>query len=191
MTASYATFEGVEQADVHVRPTVTEDVGPVARLVERNFGSTAANEATIRRVLAFNSEAIFTVLIARPAPVPLEVAGCYATLLLNSLGRDALLANSFNGRDPDLKMLCAPTEQPVALYGWMAIAPGLNRWARPMVDELMAGPRYEPLDFYSRGVTEAGIRALTKLGCSFVDDGRASDSGRLMVKRAILHGRAA
>jgi GNAT superfamily N-acetyltransferase len=47
-----------------------------------------------------------------------------AYLPLNALGTAALVEGRFDGRDPALRFICRPGEQPEAVYSWLTYTPG-------------------------------------------------------------------
>jgi hypothetical protein len=50
--------------------------------------------------------------------------GFVMTLLLNEIGLMQLALGSFNGPDPDLRLLAKPGERPAGIYIWCVYAPG-------------------------------------------------------------------
>jgi hypothetical protein len=176
---------------IWVRKAEVSEIDLLADLCVREVGPNTAHPNVIRRVMAFNSDGFFAVLHSQPQPLQAAIVGFYAYLLLNRAGVEALEADVFDALDPALAWLSPPHQRPAAVYGWSVVARGVNKWARPKVWAMMSEAGYADLDFYSRGVTDAGIRALTKLGCVPVKSGEVPAPGCLMVKRCVRATKAA
>lgn len=173
-----------EFGGISVRRSSLDEADTLAAISAREIGPNTASTDVVRRVMSFSTECFFTVLRSNRVSEAQEIIGFYAYLLLNTRGLKALLSDTFDGADPDITMLCTLYEQPVAIYGWAAVARGVNKVARPLAMRFLDRPRYRDLDFYSRGVTEAGIRALTNLGCIPARPGDEPKPGCLMIYRS-------
>jgi len=186
-----ASLPPPDSSEIYVRRAVLDEVDALTAIARREVGPTTAPADVVRRVMSHNTEGFFTVLHARPGPMPAEIIGFYGYLMLNLPGVEAILSGGFDGLGPDLSMLCSERDTPAALYGWCAVARGVNKWARPLVMKQLSGPRYQGLDFYYRAVTEDGLRAIIKLGCVPARPGEAPARGCIMVKRANPAAKAA
>lgn len=87
------------------------------------------------------------------------LAGYYAFLFLNRLGREALVERVLDTKAPSSRYIAPSGERPAAIYNWGVVAEkGLTRLAGPAVAQRM--PRlYYSLMHYATPATEAGFRA--------------------------------
>jgi predicted GNAT family N-acyltransferase len=99
-----------------------------------------ADNAVIERLLAKNRHIIQFVEPSLNGELP---EGLLAILPLNDVGYDILVDGHFDGRAPLVEWICAPGEQPAALYIWLVFMPltfgrllaAIANAIDPMVDE--------------------------------------------------------
>jgi predicted GNAT family N-acyltransferase len=84
--------------------------------------------------------------------------GFVLILLLNEIGLLQLALGSFNGPDPDLRLLAKPHERPAGIYIWGLFAPGPIAGGVALFMKEMTSPRFAGVNFYSRPNTEVGRR---------------------------------
>jgi predicted GNAT family N-acyltransferase len=84
--------------------------------------------------------------------------GFVLILLLNEIGLMQLALGTFNGPDPDLRLLAKPHERPAGIYIWGLLAPGPLAAGVALFMQEMLAPRYAGVNFYSRPNTEVGRR---------------------------------
>jgi len=84
--------------------------------------------------------------------------GFVLILLLNEIGLMQLALGTFNGPDPDLRLLAKPHERPAGIYIWGLLAPGPLAPGVALFMREMLAPRYAGVNFYSRPNTEVGRR---------------------------------
>ena len=84
--------------------------------------------------------------------------GFVLILLLNEIGLMQLALGTFNGPDPDLRLLAKPHERPAGIYIWGLLAPGVLAPGVALFMQEMLAPRYAGVNFYSRPNTEVGRR---------------------------------
>jgi predicted GNAT family N-acyltransferase len=87
-----------------------------------------------------------------------EAEGFVLILLLNEIGLMQLALGTFNGPDPDLRLLAKPHERPAGIYIWGLYAPGPLAAGVALFMQEMLAPRYAGVNFYSRPNTEVGKR---------------------------------
>jgi hypothetical protein len=90
------------------------------------------------------------------------LTGLLALLPLRQAGREALLADRFDGLRPDLDLISTPAERPSAVYAW-GCAARTRPAARAVMSVTAALPEeaYPGVNFFARAATPAGLRALT------------------------------
>jgi len=138
------------------RPTdsVTERLLAKARLSIPGFGKTE----TILNVLHQQLGEIHAIA-RKPHSGEAPVAeGFVLILLLNEIGLMQLALGTFNGPDPDLRLLAKPHERPAGIYIWGLFAPGPLAPGVALFMQEMLAPRYAGVNFYSRPNTEVGKR---------------------------------
>ncbi len=92
--------------------------------------------------------------------------GFVMTLLLNEIGLMQLALGSFNGPDPDLRLLAKPGERPAGIYIWCVYAPGPLAAGVALFMEEIETPRLAGVNLYTRPNTEVGERFNDVLGLS-------------------------
>jgi hypothetical protein len=134
-----------------VRRARPEEVGPLLCLAHSVIGGSLAGEATVRRVMALQSDSVWAFLQAS------KLRGGMALLILNSTGEKALLAGALDTRDPAQAMLARAAQPASAIYVW-AVA---HRSAGDGIVKIFAKlkvPRYVSANVYAVPATEAGRR---------------------------------
>jgi predicted GNAT family N-acyltransferase len=120
-----------------------------------------AADATIRRVLDKNPLAI---RLCRPKRGSENEAGLLALLPLNQAGFDAVMDGLFSGLDPDPDWVCAPDEEPEAVYVWLVHMPGTFGRCLGAIgltfDSIMA----EPKPLFSRATNRHSVRLHQQAG---------------------------
>ena len=136
----------------------------LCELARRNLPQSAPADI-VKRVVAQNPDAIWA--IARKAAsgdAPFPAEGFIATLPISQLGLSQLVANTFNGADPEPAAIAAAREKPAAIYIWAAYAPGRLIAAVPLVFEQLSTPLYQDADLIARAATPEGRRLSEVLG---------------------------
>jgi predicted GNAT family N-acyltransferase len=90
--------------------------------------------------------------------------GFVAILPLNALGLRILALGSFNGADPDLRLLAGADEKPAGIYLWCVFLPGSLAAGMALMMERLSSAPYEGVDIYARTLTEDGRRFSQVLG---------------------------
>lgn len=93
-----------------------------------------------------------------------QAEGFVAILPLNSLGLQNLALGTFNGAEPDLRLVAGPDERPAGIYMWGVFAPGPLAAGIALFIERMAAPQYAGVSLYSRPNTDAGRKYNEVLG---------------------------
>jgi predicted GNAT family N-acyltransferase len=145
------------------RPTeaAVADLMAKARLSIPGMGKTE----TIQNVLRQNLGHMFAIARKpRSNTTPPAGEGFILILPLNELGLMQLALGTFNGPDPDLRLLAKPDERPAGIYIWAIFAPGPLAAGVALFMREMAAPRYAGVNLYTRPNTEVGRRFNGVLG---------------------------
>jgi predicted GNAT family N-acyltransferase len=134
--------------------SVTERLLAKARLSIPGFGKTE----TILNVLHQQLGEIHAIARKPRAGETPVAEGFVLILLLNEIGLMQLALGTFNGPDPDLRLLAKPHERPAGIYIWGLFAPGPLAPGVALFMQEMLAPRYAGVNFYSRPNTEVGKR---------------------------------
>jgi predicted GNAT family N-acyltransferase len=134
--------------------STTERLLAKARLNIPGFGKTETILNVLHRQLG-EIHAIARKPRSGEAPV---AEGFVLILLLNEIGLMQLALGTFNGPDPDLRLLAKPHERPAGIYIWGLFAPGPLAPGVALFMREMLAPRYAGVNFYSRPNTEVGRR---------------------------------
>jgi hypothetical protein len=131
-----------------------DDIAEARDFAGRLIGGQMADTSTIARIHQKTDRA--TLFLARDGE---ELTGVIAFLLLSEQGLEAILAERFNGLDPDPSHIAGDGAPLAAVYNW-TIAASRNRAVKRLIDgyEAMRRQAVPRLTFYSRPVTEAGWR---------------------------------
>jgi predicted GNAT family N-acyltransferase len=139
------------------RPTdsVVERLLAKARISIPGFGKTE----TIQNVLHQQLGEMHAIARKPRSSAETPIAeGFVLILLLNEIGLLQLALGTFNGPDPDLRLLAKPHERPAGIYIWGLLAPGPLAAGVALFMQEMLAPRYAGVNFYSRPNTEVGRR---------------------------------
>jgi hypothetical protein len=127
-----------------------EDISRLLTVMEPLIGG-LANERTVRRVVAWRPDSLWTFL--RDG----QLVGGFAMLMLNSTGFDALLAGRMDTRDPPIELLAGPAEIPAAIYLWASAHLCATDGMLKMLVRLQSPP-YERANLYAVPYTVRGLR---------------------------------
>ena len=116
-----------------------------------------AGTEEVLKVLRHNRDCMFAVARrSRFNPENPRGEGFYAMLPLNALGLQVLALGSFNGAQPDFRLLAKPGERPAGIYMWAVFAPGVLAAGSALFMERMAERPYDGVSLYTRPNTEIG-----------------------------------
>jgi len=135
--------------------SVTERLLAKARLSIPGFGKTETILNVLHQQLGEMHAIARKPRSSGEAPV---AEGFVLILLLNEIGLMQLALGTFNGPDPDLRLLAKPHERPAGIYIWGLLAPGVLAPGVALFMQEMLAPRYAGVNFYSRPNTEVGRR---------------------------------
>jgi predicted GNAT family N-acyltransferase len=145
----------------HPNEAAVADLMAKARLSIPGMGKTE----TIQNVLRQNLGHMFAIARKpRSNLTPPVGEGFILILPLNELGLMQLALGTFNGPDPDLRLLAKPDERPAGIYIWAIFAPGALAAGVALFMREMAAPRYAGVNLYTRPNTDVGRRFNAVLG---------------------------
>jgi hypothetical protein len=140
-----------------------EDLKKIYELSLHKIGSKVAPFEFVQSVYTHNPISFWGLYRSKDArrldPV---LAGYSSYLPLNEAGHKALIAGVLDPRAPDLRFLAAAGEEPVALYMWAIVAPGMADLAGALIAYAMGLELYDRLLLYATISTEGGLRSLQK-----------------------------
>lgn len=143
------------------------DAAAVEKLVETARVSIPGMAATEQVLKVLRHNPICVMALARKSkfdPANPQGEGFVAILPLNSLGLQNLALGTFNGAEPDLRLVAGPDERPAGIYMWGVFAPGPLAAGIALFIERMATPQYAGVSLYSRPNTDAGRKYNEVLG---------------------------
>lgn len=115
---------------VFIKNPPAEDMQQIHDLLRKEIGENVASIDTIQAVYATNPMSFWGLYRCADARrLSSRLVGFIAYLPLNEAGNAALRAKKIDGRDPDLSLLAKPGEDPVVLYLWAIVTPGLGNLA--------------------------------------------------------------
>jgi predicted GNAT family N-acyltransferase len=139
----------------------------VEKLVETARISIPGMAATEQVLKVLRHNPICVMALARKSrfdPADPQGEGFVAILPLNSLGLQNLALGTFNGAEPDLRLVAGPDERPAGIYMWGVFAPGPLAAGIALFIERMGTPQYAGVSLYSRPNTDVGRKYNEVLG---------------------------
>ena len=124
-----------------------------------------AKQDVVEQVFAHNPDSFWAIARRQNfSPSTPRGEGFVAFLFLNETGLSGLIRGTFDGSNPDPKLLCQQNERPAGIYLWCmhakhGLAPGV-----PLAFEKMWTPLYAAADIFARAVTKDGQRFLEIMG---------------------------
>jgi hypothetical protein len=152
----------MQRAAAMVSVTNRLDPADVPRLLEaagKAIGRLAEPE-TVIRVAERNADSVW--LFTRRGRSRPE--GFMSALLLNEVGRSALLEGTLNLLDPQDEYLVSQHERPAAIYVWASFTPGVLAAGINRVMDRFDSPHYAEADVISTSFTLRGHRAMVRRG---------------------------
>lgn len=139
----------------------------VEKLVDTARTSIPGMAATEQVLKVLRHNPICVMALARKSrfdPADPQGEGFVAILPLNTLGLQNLALGTFNGAEPDLRLVAGPDERPAGIYMWGVFAPGPLAAGIALFIERMAARPYDGVSLYSRPNTEVGRKYNEVLG---------------------------
>lgn len=122
-------------------------------------------DSIVNNVVAHNPDCLWAIARTRKYNQDAPVGeGFVAMLPLTAAGLRHLGAGTFDTRNPDLSLLCAPGQRPAGIYIWATFAPGVLAAGVALFMKQMASPLYRGVDIYTRPNTPDGFRFNETLG---------------------------
>ncbi len=129
-TVRRAFEPGIQAPDgtfVFIKNPADDDLLPIYEMLLKEISQDVAPFEVVKSVYGHNPMSFWGVYRSadehRRFP---KLVGFVSYLPLNAAGRAALENKTLNGRDPDLAHLAKPGEDPVMLYLWAMVSPGLG-----------------------------------------------------------------
>jgi predicted GNAT family N-acyltransferase len=142
-------------------------IAVVEKLVDTARASIPGMAATEQVLKVLRHNPVCVMALARKSkfdPADPQGEGFVAILPLNMLGLQNLALGTFNGAEPDLRLIAEPGERPAGIYMWGVFAPGPLAAGIALFIERMAAPQYAGVSLYSRPNTDAGRKYNEVLG---------------------------
>ncbi|MEI9933008.1 MAG: GNAT family N-acetyltransferase [Rhizomicrobium sp.] len=121
---------GPDGTFVFIKNPPSEDMQPIHDMLRKEIGENVAPVEVIQSVYAANPMSFWGLYRSADARrLSPRLVGFIAFLPLNEAGNAALRAKKIDGRNPDLTLLAESGEDPVVLYLWAIVTPGLGNLA--------------------------------------------------------------
>ncbi len=115
---------------VFTKNPAPDDMPQIHEMLRKEIGENVASLDIIQSVYATNPMSFWGLYRSSDARrLSPHLVGFIAYLPLNEAGNAALRAKKVDGRNPDLSLLAKPGEDPVVLYLWAIVTPGLGNLA--------------------------------------------------------------
>jgi hypothetical protein len=141
-----------------VRRATAGELGRSLRVVAGAVKCTTASEEVLKRVINEQEDTLWT--FTRDE----QLVGCFAMLMLNKAGQEALLRDAIDVLDPPSNFLVPTGAEPAAIYVWAVVGRSLAAdGIAKVIVRLQSGP-YKFADVYACPATRDGLRFMRKLG---------------------------
>ena len=156
---------------VFVRMAREDEIGALHQLTVTQIGQQVAPLEAMQDVYRHNPETLWIIFRSKTGDhAQAELVGYYGFLHLNEAGHAALENRSLRPRQPDLALLAAAGERPVAVYIWAIVARRLTTLTIPLVGKGLGVKRYGGLPFYATAGTMGGLNGLKGYGFTGASD---------------------
>jgi predicted GNAT family N-acyltransferase len=148
---------------VFIKSPSGDDLLHIYELLLQEIGSNVAGFDVVQSVYRYNPISFWGIYRANDAQRRFpKLMGFIAYLPLNEAGLAALKADKLTGKSPDLSLLAGPDEQPVALYLWAMVAPGISNLSLMLNGHAIGLDRFERMPIMGWISTEAALTALKR-----------------------------
>jgi len=133
-------------AFVFTKTPAPNDMQQVYALLKKEIGENVAPFDVVMSVYHANPMSFWGVYrAANPKRESPKLIGFIAYLPLNAKGKEALDAKTVDGRHPDISLLAKPGENPVVLYLWAIVTPGVGNLAFALNCRALGADLFETL----------------------------------------------
>jgi predicted GNAT family N-acyltransferase len=151
-----------EGGRVWLRPARLDELQDLHALIASEISPDVGPTSIMRAVFLKNPISFWRIERQLPAGNVVPV-GMYAFLPLNNQGVEALKAETFNTREPQLEYVAAADEQPAGLYIWAVVARKIRRLVYPLITQAL-GPTYTSVPVFAIPETKGGVAAVVDRG---------------------------
>ncbi len=161
---------------VFVRMAREDEIPTLHQLTVTQIGQQVAPLKAMQDVYRHNPETMWIIFRSKTGDhSQAELVGYYGFLHLNKAGHEALETKTLRPRQPDMALLAAAGERPVAVYIWAIVARRLTSLTIPLLGKGLGVKRYGGLPFYATAGTMSGLNGLKGYGFA----GASDDDGTL------------
>jgi predicted GNAT family N-acyltransferase len=148
---------------VFIKNPPADDMQSIHDLLRKEIGENVAPIETIRSVYAANPMSFWGLYrSADSRRLSPRLVGFIAYLPLNEAGNAALRSKKIDGRNPDLSLLAKPGENPVVLYLWAIVTPGLGNLAFALNSRAIGADLFERLQVIGWISTQSALDSVRR-----------------------------
>jgi hypothetical protein len=157
-TKEFDRIVAPEAGQTAVRRAAARELGGSLRVVANAIKCTTVSEEVLRKVIYKQEDTLW--IFTRNE----QLVGCFAMLMLNDTGREALLRDAIDVLDPPSNFLVPTGAEPAAIYVWAVVGRSLAAdGVAKVIVHLQSGP-YKFADVYACPATKDGLRFMKRLG---------------------------
>ena len=152
---------------IWVRRTAEHELPELYALTEREVAGALAPYEVFTRMYAQNADSLWSVYRASDTTrSDAKLIGYYALIHLNPVGREMLEAGTFDGLDPDMRVVVPSATRPAAIYVWVAIVRRVARVATWLLANALGAEVYGGVPIFATAGTMGGLNIIKGYGFS-------------------------
>jgi hypothetical protein len=152
---------------IWVRRTAEDELPELYALTEREVAGQLAPFAVLQNMFRANADSLWSVYRASDTTrSDAKLVGYYALIHLNPAGHEMLEAGTFDGIDPDMRVVVPSATRPDAIYVWVAIVRRVARVATWLLANALGAEVYGGVPIYATAGTMGGLNIIKGYGFS-------------------------
>jgi hypothetical protein len=150
---------------IWVRRTAEDELPELYALTEREVAGQLAPFEVLQNMHRHNADSLWSVYRASDTTrSDAKLVGYYALIHLNPVGKDMLEAGTFDGHDPDMRVVVPSATRPAAIYVWVAIVRRVARVATWLLANALGAEVYGGVPIYATAGTMGGLNIIKGYG---------------------------
>ena len=152
---------------IWVRRSTLAELPELYALTQREVAGPLAPYDVLVRMMQNNADTFWSVYRASDTTrSDTRLIGYYALIHLNPAGREMLEAGTFDGHDPDMRVVVPSATRPAAIYVWVAIVRRVARVATWLLANALGAEVYGGVPIFATAGTMGGLNIIKGYGFS-------------------------
>lgn len=146
---------------IWVRRATEGELPELYALTQREVGAQLAPYEVFQRMHAHNADSLWGVYRASDQTrSDTKLVGYFALIHLNPAGREMLEAGTFDGLDPDMRVVVPTQTRPAAIYLWVVVVRRVVRIATWLLANALGAEVYGGAPIFATAGTMGGLNAI-------------------------------